>query len=323
MKDIFEILGVPADAPKSMLKESFMQWKKAKQDVLRKGTLEEQKIAAEQISEVTALYKEAVKIVAAPEMMTEAERMASVHGKDKSGNANWGKTKDTSYWQRNSYSSENNNSDNNNKPIMIASVLILVICVCGGLYLFKDNNFSTRNISLPSFFSKDTSPELPKFPEPSFPDPPASIENSVGSDAKSSNSTADKNKANKSEVNAKKLTDEDIAREVFVKYHNALGKHNFHDAYGMMSPICKQNMGGPDKLAVSFRDTIESKAYNVTLVRTEKDEMVFDYVLDSKDKVENNKILYQTFKGQVHMFKINGEWKVGYSESKRINNYIK
>ena len=39
--------------------------------------------------------------------------------------------------------------------------------------------------------------------------------------------------------------------------------------------------------------------------------------------IKNNKILYQTFKGQVHMFKINGEWKVGYSESKRINNYIK
>ena len=323
MKDIFEILGLPADAPKSMLKESFMQWKKAKQDVLRKGTLEEQKIAAEQISEVTALYKEAVKIVAAPEMMTEAERMAIVHGKDKSGNANWGKTKDTSYWQRNSYSSDNNNSDNNNKPIMIASVLILVICVCGGLYLFKDNNFSTRNISLPSFFSKDTSPELPKFPEPSFPDPPASIENSVGSDVKSSNNTADKNKVNKSEVNAKKLTDEDIAREVFVKYHEALGSHNFHAAYSMMSPICKQNMGDPDKLAVSFKDTIESKVSNVTLVRTEKDEMVLDYILDSKDKTEGNKILCQTFHGQVHMFKIDGEWKVGYSESKRINNYIK
>ena len=135
----------------------------------------------------------------------------------------------------------------------------------------------------------------------------------------------EKSNANESsnKVNSKPITDEDIAREVFVKYHDALGKHNFHDAYGMMSPICKQNMGDPDKLAVSFRDTIESKAYNVTLVRTEKDEMVFDYVLDSKDKVENNKILYQTFKGQVHMFKINGEWKVGYSESKRINNYIK
>ena len=61
MKDIFEILGVPADASKNMLKESFLQWKKAQQDILRKGTPEEQKIAAEQISEVTALYKETVK----------------------------------------------------------------------------------------------------------------------------------------------------------------------------------------------------------------------------------------------------------------------
>lgn len=58
-------------------------------------------------------------------------------------------------------------------------------------------------------------------------------------------------------------------------------------------------------------------------MRTEKDEMVLDYTLDSKDKTEGNKILYQTFSGQVHMFKIDGEWKVGYSESKRISNYIK
>lgn len=323
MKDIFEVLGVPADASKIMLKESFMQWKKAQQDILRKGTPDEQKIAAEQISEVTALYKETVKNLVAPEIVNEAGSLASSHRNDKSGNATTVVPKKTSYWTRNSYSSGNNNIDNHNKPIMIASVLILVICVCGGLYLFKDNNFITRNISLPSFFSKDNSPELPKFPEPSFPDPPASIENSVGSDAKLSNNTADKNKVNKSEVNAKKLTDEDIAREVFVKYHEALGSHNFHAAYSMMSPICKQNMGDPDKLAVSFKDTIESKVSNVTLVRTEKDEMVLDYILDSKDKTEGNKILCQTFHGQVHMFKIDGEWKVGYSESKRINNYIK
>ena len=322
MKDIFEILGVPADAPKSMLKESFMQWKKAKQDVLRKGTPEEQKIAAEQISEVTALYKEAVKKLDDNGEVKDANELSvnnSSNASVKAGTKITAKKFAHNRRATNYLSYEKGN--NNNNPLMIVALIIFIICLCGGGYLFYDNdNFIARNIPFLGSASKNSLPEYPKLPEL-----PEISENSREPDVQPSKQGMEKSNANESsnKVNSKPITDEDIARDVFVKYHDALGKHNFHDAYGMMSPICKQNMGDPDKLAVSFRDTIESKAYNVTLVRTEKDEMVFDYVLDSKDKVENNKILYQTFKGQVHMFKINGEWKVGYSESKRINNYIK
>lgn len=322
MKDIFEILGVPADAPKSMLKESFMQWKKAKQDVLRKGTPEEQKIAAEQISEVTALYKEAVKKLDDNGEVKDANELSGNNSSNASVKAGTKITaKKFAHNRRATNYLSYEKGNNNNNPLMIVALIIFIICLCGGGYLFYDNdNFIARNIPFLGSASKNSLPEYPKLPEL-----PEISENSREPDVQPSKQGMEKSNANESsnKVNSKPITDEDIAREVFVKYHDALGKHNFHDAYGMMSPICKQNMGDPDKLAVSFRDTIESKAYNVTLVRTEKDEMVFDYVLDSKDKVENNKILYQTFKGQVHMFKINGEWKVGYSESKRINNYIK
>ena len=322
MKDIFEILGVPADAPKSMLKESFMQWKKAKQDVLRKGTPEEQKIAAEQISEVTALYKEAVKKLDDNGEVKDANELSGNNSSNASVKAGTKITaKKFAHNRRATNYLSYEKGNNNNNPLMIVALIIFIICLCGGGYLFYDNdNFIARNIPFLGSSSKNSLPEYPKLPEL-----PEISENSREPDVQPSKQGMEKSNANESsnKVNSKPITDEDIAREVFVKYHDALGKHNFHDAYGMMSPICKQNMGDPDKLAVSFRDTIESKAYNVTLVRTEKDEMVFDYVLDSKDKVENNKILYQTFKGQVHMFKINGEWKVGYSESKRINNYIK
>ena len=321
MKDIFEILGVPADAPKSMLKESFMQWKKAKQDVLRKGTPEEQKIAAEQISEVTALYKEAVKKLDDNGEVKDANELSGNNSSNASVKAGTKITAKKFAHNRRATNYVSYEKGNNNNPLMIVSLIIFIICLCGGGYLFYDNdNFIARNIPFLGSASKNSLPEYPKLPEL-----PEISENSREPDVQPSKQGMEKSNANESsnKVNSKPITDEDIAREVFVKYHDALGKHNFHDAYGMMSPICKQNMGDPDKLAVSFSDTIESKAYNVTLVRTEKDEMVFDYVLDSKDKVENNKILYQTFKGQVHMFKINGEWKVGYSESKRINNYIK
>ena len=322
MKDIFEILGVPADAPKSMLKESFMQWKKAKQDVLRKGTPEEQKIAAEQISEVTALYKEAVKKLDDNGEVKDANELSGNNSSNASVKAGTKITaKKFAHNRRATNYLSYEKGNNNNNPLMIVALIIFIICLCGGGYLFYDNdNFIARNIPFLGSSSKNSLPEYPKLPEL-----PEISENSREPDVQPSKQGMEKSNANESsnKVNSKPITDEDIAREVFVKYHDALGKHNFHDAFGMMSPKCKQNMGDPDKLAVSFRDTIESKAYNVTLVRTEKDEMVFDYVLDSKDKVENNKILYQTFKGQVHMFKINGEWKVGYSESKRINNYIK
>ena len=321
MKDIFEILGLPADAPKSMLKESFMQWKKAKQDVLRKGTPEEQKIAAEQISEVTVLYKEAVKKLDDNGEVKDTNELSGNNSSNASVKAGTKITAKKFAHNRGATNYVSDEKGNNNNPLMIVALIIFIICLCGGGYLFYDNdNFIARNIPFLGSSSKNSLPEYPKLPEL-----PEISENSSEPDVQPSKQGMEKSNANESsnKVNSKPITDEDIAREVFVKYHDALGKHNFHDAYGMMSPICKQNMGDPDKLAVSFRDTIESKAYNVTLVRTEKDEMVFDYVLDSKDKVENNKILYQTFKGQVHMFKINGEWKVGYSESKRINNYIK
>lgn len=321
MKDIFEILGVPADAPKSMLKESFMQWKKAKQDVLRKGIPEEQKIATEQISEATVLYKEAVKKLDDNGEVKDTNELSGNSSSNASVKAGTKITAKKFAHNRGANDYVSYEKGNNNNPLMIVALIIFIICLCGGGYLFYDNdNFIARNIPFLGSSSKKSLPEYPKFPEL-----PEISENSREPDVQPSKQGMEKSNANESsnKVNNKPITDEDIAREIFVKYHDALGKHNFHDAYGMMSPICKQNMGDPDKLAVSFRDTIESKAYNVTLVRTEKDEMVFDYVLDSKDKVENNKILYQTFKGQVHMFKINGEWKVGYSESKRINNYIK
>ena len=321
MKDIFDILGVPADTSKSMLKESFMQWKKAQQDILRKGTPEEQKIAAEQISEVTALYKDAVKNLDGNGVAKEANELSgnSAASTPVKAAARISAKKSAPNWTKHNYASYEKRNDN--KPLMVASMVILVICLCGGGYLFyNDDNFIMRNISLPGISSKKALPEYPKLPEL-----PEISEKSREPDVQSSKQGVEKSSANESsnKVNSKKLTDEDIAREVFVKYHEALGNHNFHAAYGMMSPVCKQNMGDPDKLAVSFRDTIESKASNVTLVRTEKDEIVFDYILDSKDKTGGNKILYQTFHGQVHMFKIDGEWKVGYSESERINNYIK
>lgn len=324
MKDIFDILGVPANASKSMLKESFLKWKKEQQDILRKGKPEEQKIAAEQITEVTALYKDVVNNFVDYDVTKNTDVSFSKDDNNKGdNNISINFNKSVSTLETNYYSAYNKNY--NNKPLAGVLLLFFVICLCTGGYFFyyKNNNFASRNISFLGTSLKNTLPDYSDLPE--LPELPEISENGRESDINSSNQGIKKNNANetKSKVNNKKLTDEDIAKDIFVKYHEALGNHDFNTAYNMMSPICKNNMGDPDKLAVSFKDTIESKVSNLNLVKSEKDELIFDYVLDSKDKMDGNKILYQKFKGQVHMFKIDGEWKVGYSESKRINNYIK
>lgn len=100
-------------------------------------------------------------------------------------------------------------------------------------------------------------------------------------------------------------------------YNNALGNRNFDEAYSLMSSKRQKSIGSPSHFAEGFTDTLENKVTDLRLAKTNKDELVFDYVLESKDRMKGNKILYQAFKGQVHMFKVNGQWKVGYSKYKK------
>ena len=58
MQELFNILNLPENFSKEDVRSAFLTWKKTQQQILSRGKPEEQKIAAENITKVTALYKQ-------------------------------------------------------------------------------------------------------------------------------------------------------------------------------------------------------------------------------------------------------------------------
>lgn len=339
MDSIYSILDIDEGCSSGELKSAFLVWKKKQQEILKNGKPEEQRHASDIITEVTIQYKAIVKgaepnpiriqSTAKEEKSPEIKNIANVKKEDISerkavikvapeGSAPKAVKEIVSVSNQNSY--QETTQRVNNKALGV--VIAMLICVgIGAWYMYDsrdDVNYNDYNDY--SVSNTEHTKELPKKPEPPVPPTPT-----FPSDSKSNIQNENKVKDNsKSETKTSKpVTDEDFAKQVFVDYNNALGNHNFDEAYNLMSPNRQKSMGTPSNFAAGYADTLESKVSNMKLTQTNQDEMVFDYVLEAKDRIDGNKILYQTFNGQVHMFKVNGQWKVGYSESKKISEMIR
>lgn len=118
-----------------------------------------------------------------------------------------------------------------------------------------------------------------------------------------------------------KLHQNDIndATRAFLAYHDALSNHNFDKAYDMLTSERQNGMGTPGNMADGYRNTLESNVTDISCNHIDDNEAVFDYRLKARDRVNNSpRVLVQYFKGQVHMFKNNGKWRVGYNESEKV-----
>lgn len=117
------------------------------------------------------------------------------------------------------------------------------------------------------------------------------------------------------------LSQSDIrnAAQVFRDYHAAISNNNFDRAYSMLTLQRQNSFGSSSKLAEGYRTTLESKVTDITCKDIDGNEVVFEYELRAKDKTNGSRVLVQYFQGEVHMFKLKGEWHIGYAESKKTS----
>ena len=117
------------------------------------------------------------------------------------------------------------------------------------------------------------------------------------------------------------LSQSDIrnAAQVFRDYHAAISNNNFDRAYSMLTLQRQNSFGSSSKLAEGYRTTLESTVIDITCKDIDGNEVVFEYELRAKDKTNGSRILVQYFQGEVHMFKLKGEWHIGYAESKKTS----
>ena len=108
------------------------------------------------------------------------------------------------------------------------------------------------------------------------------------------------------------------AARVFVSYHKAITSGDFATAYSLMDSNQQARLGPSLRdFAQGYRTTISSEVTDLNLVSTSDNFIVMKYVLDSRDR-DNGSVLYQQFAGEVQMTKVDGEWKIHYTESKKI-----
>ena len=117
------------------------------------------------------------------------------------------------------------------------------------------------------------------------------------------------------------LSQSDIrnAAQVFRDYHAAISNNNFDRAYSMLTLQRQNSFGSSSKLAEGYRTTLESTVIDIKCKDIDGNEVVFEYELRAKDKTKGSRILVQYFQGEVHMFKLKGEWHIGYAESKKTS----
>lgn len=104
----------------------------------------------------------------------------------------------------------------------------------------------------------------------------------------------------------------------FVNYHKAITRGDFVTAFSIMSSDQQSRMGPSLRdFSNGYKSTISSEITNLELVSSSSDFVVMKYVLDARDKIGGD-TLYQQFAGEVEMAKIDGEWKIYSTKSKKI-----
>ena len=119
-----------------------------------------------------------------------------------------------------------------------------------------------------------------------------------------------------------KISDVDIAKQTFIKYHRAITNKNYREAYNILSYSQQQRMGSFENYVSGFANTISSEVTNLTLVSQETNSYTFEYTLTARDHYQGGRIKVQIFKGHVIMAEDNGNWYVQYAQSNKISERI-
>jgi len=113
------------------------------------------------------------------------------------------------------------------------------------------------------------------------------------------------------------------AARAFKQYHEDITKGNFTAAFNRFTEERKSEMNyNVQAFSKGYADTISSRITDLQLVSSSGNRVVMNYILDARDRAGGGKQLYQQFSGSVEMINVNGEWKIAYTESKRIKEVI-
>ena len=113
------------------------------------------------------------------------------------------------------------------------------------------------------------------------------------------------------------------AAATFERYHQLITDGNYSAAFNLFTEARKEEMNyNVQTFAKGYSSTITSEIIDLQLVSSSDSYVVMDYILDARDRAGGGRTLYQRFRGQVEMIKVDNEWKIGETHSKRVKEVM-
>ena len=113
------------------------------------------------------------------------------------------------------------------------------------------------------------------------------------------------------------------AANAFLQYYEYMNNKNYSAAFNQFTERHKNYMGGTvSKFSRGYVDTIRCDITDLQLVSEDGNVVVFNYILDTKDRAGGGRIMYQQFSGQVIMVRYRGEWKIDEAHSSKVKESV-
>lgn len=339
MEKIFDILHLPENAPKEDVKSAFLAWKKEQQKILSHGKPEEQKVATENITKVTYLYKQFMSDSAQSDSSdgvvhkktTPKTTNVQVVNTDASKVSSQEKTptpkkqdKETPKIPNPEPSPSpvtNVTAEHTSSKYMVTVLIVLVVALSGLIvYLLNDKKDVVMDsagdfVKTPLKLNEDSSIHSGRI---------ISLEESPQDNKTTNNSKTTENakpveikqEINKPLEEPKKEPDKNIGKtptqraavQTLLDFHDNITKKNFGKAYDCLS-WAFQNYMSYDGWVPGFATTVSSEVSDINIVSETNNVIVLTYILKAVDSI-NGRQTVAYFNGTVTIINENGSWKI-------------
>lgn len=332
MENPYKILGIPEHTEAEEVKAAFQEKKKELQKQLLSKKPEEQKAAANQLQELVAAYGAIKKQMetnigssSSSSLSKEPQKRIPVMGMETEKKSSTEPSPILPSYQLDENETEESSWQTmmkNGQAGKIAIAVLGALVIGLGGYIAYDY-FSKPTIPVPSpntindingkaskealDITNKIKEELSHKPQVEL-RPKAKEAESVTEEAAEESSESD-SASSEETTSTRNVSNRTSAQDVFKKFHRAITRKQYRDAYNFYSSDMQNAVGSYESWARGYMTTVSSMPEQISVIEQTDDMTKLSFILKAVDKM-NGKMITRRFKGVVTLVQSDDGWKI-------------
>lgn len=117
--------------------------------------------------------------------------------------------------------------------------------------------------------------------------------------------------------------EEEIARQTFINYHQAIVNGDYETAYSMLTSEQKRRVGNFNRYINSHSDMLDGIVTDVYTMKSSPESITIGYRLTVDERMPDDKLRTQIFRGQVTLVEREGYWYILNAQSRKAEEFIR